>query len=214
MKATTYLRDHHRDIEHLLGQLRHAVDPDERRTHLQDLAMELGAHFVAEHEAFYPGSAEATGQYELIRQLYEEHAVVSYQLRRLLGMRYDDPGFVARVETLANVFEQHVRNEEAHLFRALETGVRADFLEDLGYETERRFERALQQDYDAGFAEDAADTSTIDRVLPSIRAARRVGRVLGSGAPPAASIVGQATRRAAAKSARLATPARGKRRVR
>jgi iron-sulfur cluster repair protein YtfE (RIC family) len=143
MKATALLKTQHEEVKSLFKQLE---QPNGRaRAIVEKLATSLAAHMVIEQELFYPAVLNADE--DLILESYEEHAVARFALKRLLKTDPADQAFQAKVTTLKELIDHHVREEEDDLFPKAEKAL-GDSSEALCQEMKARFEKSVQSGYE------------------------------------------------------------------
>jgi hypothetical protein len=165
MKATDLLRLQHREAAELLERLQGRLGYAEAEKVTKELATVLGAHMLVEQEIFYPALALALDDRKLIRESYEEHAEIADELRKLLGMAGNDPGFKAQVAKLRELIEQHVAEEETHHFRKAEPIIGEKQLEVYGGLMEARFDEGIELGYEVTTAEGAIEPDDVDHIL-------------------------------------------------
>jgi hypothetical protein len=146
MKATDLLVNQHHDIEQIENQLERA-DPGDRAALRQELARTLVAHTAIETEIFYPALMQAMGSTERLRESFEEHALQSFALKKLIGVRPDDPSFHAKLAVLRKLVAEHVREEENDLLPQSEGALGDARLEQLGDAMEIRFDAVFDHGY-------------------------------------------------------------------
>jgi hemerythrin superfamily protein len=133
MSAVRVLVGQHRAIAALFADV---VDETRRATRARGvarLAEELIAHMAAEEAVFYPTVRRALGaDCTTARRLCDEHLELRVQLRRLLETNVGHARFGDRLRELRDLFGQHVRAEETHLFPSVEATIRAADLDALG----------------------------------------------------------------------------------
>lgn len=112
MKATDLLEKQHRRAEAAFKKLE--AGKSDPAPILQQLADELTAHMVIEEKLFYPAVRKLAE--DMVFESFEEHAIASFALARLLSCDADDPRFKARVVALKELIEHHVEEEEEELF--------------------------------------------------------------------------------------------------
>lgn len=136
----------------------------------RDLARNLLAHAVIEREIFYPAVGEALGDDKMLREAFEEHDLVEFELRKLLGAltEEDDADFAAKLDVLCELVEHHVREEEFELLGRAELALGKERLSELGEQMKARFEEAHARDVEALLADLAGSAVP---VLGSERAA-------------------------------------------
>lgn len=158
MKATALLEQQHRKVRSLFKKLESGRS--EPGPILTELANDLVAHMVIEHEIFYP-AVEAV-DHDLISEAFEEHAMGEIALKRLLQTDPEDENFAARVTTCKELIEHHVKEEEEELFPKVEKKLGDERLEELGKLMKARFNEAREAGFETavpkGFARTLADS--------------------------------------------------------
>jgi hemerythrin superfamily protein len=139
VKATDLLSQQHRSVKALFKKL--ASGRGEPTELLEQLADQLAAHMLIEHELFYPAVAEVDEF--LIEEAFEEHALGEIAIKRLLSAQPDDESFKAKVTAAKELIEHHADEEEEELFPKVEKQLDSDRLKALGKEMKARFEEAL-----------------------------------------------------------------------
>jgi hemerythrin-like domain-containing protein len=157
MKATTLLEQQHRKVKALFKKLESGrSDP---LPLLHELANDLIAHMVIEHELFYP--AVQGIDRSLVTESFEEHSLAELALKRLLATDPEDESFKARVVATKELIEHHVEEEEEELFPKVERKLGEEQLELLGKKMKARFAEAKEEGFEAvaprGFARTLAD---------------------------------------------------------
>jgi len=145
MKATTLLEQQHRKVKALFKKL--SSGRSDPLPILQELADDLIAHMVIEHEIFYP--AVQGIDRSLVAESFEEHSLAELALKRLLATDPEDESFKARVTATKELIEHHVEEEEDDLFKKVEKKLSDEQLELLGKKMKARFAEAKE----AGFAD-------------------------------------------------------------
>jgi hemerythrin superfamily protein len=145
MKATSLLKQQHREVESLFQAIESGEG--ELLERVEDLADALVAHMAIEHELFYPAARDAAE--DLVLEAFEEHASAEVALKRLLATDLFDPSFKAKVLVLKELVLHHVEEEEGELFPKVEAALGDDANEELGAEMEALFEEALQEGHEA-----------------------------------------------------------------
>ncbi|WP_437278436.1 hemerythrin domain-containing protein [Sorangium sp. So ce375] len=128
MKATQLLKGQHREAERLfdlalsgMGDVRRATD---------ELTKHLLAHMLAEQVVLFPELLAI--EPDLIGGACEEHTVTRFEIRRVVGMAPEDPGFKARLVTLRELVTHHAEEEERDLLPKIEAELTDDTNERLG----------------------------------------------------------------------------------
>lgn len=145
MKATDLLEKQHRKVEAIFKKLEGGRSDNDAL--LTELANDLAAHMVIEQELFYPAAMAA--KEDLVLEAYEEHAVAEFALKRLLSKSSDDATFKAKLVTLKELIEHHVKEEEEELFPKVEKVIPAAELTALGKQMKARFDEVVESGYEA-----------------------------------------------------------------
>jgi hemerythrin-like domain-containing protein len=156
MKATALLESQHRKVEALFKKLENGrADPIAT---LEELANSLAAHMAIEQEIFYPRIKSVDA--DVVNESYEEHAVAELTLKRLLMTDPKEEAFLARVTTLKELIEHHVKEEEQELFPAVEKKLDEDELAQLGKAMKARFDEVFEAGFAAAVPKGMAKTSS------------------------------------------------------
>lgn len=145
MKATSLLEKQHRKVEAIFKKLEGGRS--EAAPLLTELANDIAAHMMIEQEIFYPAVREV--KEDLVLEAYEEHAVAEFALKRLLETKPSDETFLAKVTTLKELIDHHVKEEEDVLFPKVEKEIEEKLLTELGKQMKARFEEVLEEGYEA-----------------------------------------------------------------
>ena len=138
MKATQLLKDQHREVKELFGQVQNTDDAEERRDLMEQITERLQTHMMIEESIFYPAVQEVANSgknEEMVPEAYEEHHVVKLILDALPDVDPEDERFTAKMTVLSELVDHHVQEEEKELFTAAEK-LGNDRLEELGDEME------------------------------------------------------------------------------
>lgn len=165
MKATDLLREQHRQVDRLFRKLERRLGPRQFEEVVKDLATVLGAHMTVEQEMFYPACAEAMDDRTLVASFYEEHGQIAGQIRRLLSMPGEDPGYKLQIRVIKALYQRHVELEDRKLFAKAEPILGAKQLELLGGMMEARYEEAFELGHEVTIAEANYDLRDVDRIL-------------------------------------------------
>ena len=137
MKATILLEKQHRKVEALFKALE--TNRSKAQETVEELATNLAAHAAIEEEIFYPAVKKADK--EMVLESYEEHQLMAFALRRMVGTEPEDDSFPAKVKALKDVVEHHVREEESSVL----PGMRERLDEKRRAELGRRFAASRAQ---------------------------------------------------------------------
>lgn len=157
MKATTFLKQQHRNVETIFTKLEAAGS--DRASLLEQLANELVDHMVIEQDIFYPA---VRAHYEqIVGESLEEHAIAEVALKRLLRAGPEDSTFEFKLAALKEIVENHIDEEEETLFPSVEKALGEKALETLGAALKKAFTKAHRESFVAliprGFAKTSAD---------------------------------------------------------
>jgi hemerythrin superfamily protein len=144
MKATDLLEQQHRKVKAIFKKLEGGRG--DASALLRELADDLTAHMVIEHELFYP--AVISLDESLINESFEEHSLAELALKRLLATNPDDESFKAKVTALKELIEHHVEEEEKELFPKVEEAIDDDQLKTLGKAMKTRFGEAVAEGHE------------------------------------------------------------------
>ena len=145
MKATDLLEKQHRRAEACFKKLE--AGKGDPAPVLKQLADELTAHMMIEETIFYPAIRRVDE--DMVFESFEEHAIASFALARLLSCEPTDQRFQARVTALKELIEHHVEEEEEELFPAVEKKIAGDALEELGAEMKAAFDAQVARGYES-----------------------------------------------------------------
>ena len=155
MKATELLEKQHRKVEAIFKKLESGrSDPAPL---LKELADSLAAHMAIEQDIFYP-AIRSTNE-DLVGESFEEHAVAELALKRLLSVAPSADSFDAKVTTLKELIQHHVKEEEEELFPSVEKKLGVERLESLGKEMKTAFDAAVDRGFMALVPKSMASTT-------------------------------------------------------
>jgi len=157
MKATEYLAQQHKKVKAAFKRLEHGRG--DARGILTELASDLAAHMVIEHELFYP--AVVALDESMVSESFEEHALGEIALKRLLAADPADDAFQAKVTAVKELIAHHADEEETDLFPKVEATMDDAQLKELGKAMKARFTEARaagwEQIYPRGAGRTLAD---------------------------------------------------------
>ncbi|EYF03604.1 hemerythrin domain-containing protein [Chondromyces apiculatus] len=204
MKATELLKTQHKEVDALFEKIKEAK-PEEARGLVEQLATSLVAHSNIEKEIFYPSVRNALEDAKL-HEAYDEHALVEFQLQKLLTTAPGDESFHARCDVLKEVVTHHVKEEEKEMFPQIEQRVGEEQLEQMGQQMEMRFEQIRQDDIHALLA-----TAVQEAVAEAMPGTQRKGRAKATTRKPGATTRATRTTRGKAVTGTASRGAGGKR---
>jgi len=131
----------HRAIEELFTAFEEAGEHSHqiRRALVDRMITELTVHAAIEETIFYPvARAVDPGSVSDVLESLEEHHVVAWQLRELVGMEPQHERFAAKVAVMMENVRHHIEEEEDEtLFPAVRTHIPAPRLVELGRRLQR-----------------------------------------------------------------------------
>jgi hemerythrin superfamily protein len=154
MKATELLTQQHKKAKAAFKRLESGRG--DAAEVLSELASDLAAHMVIEHELFYPRVIELDES--MIEESFEEHALGEIALKRLLSIDPSAPDFAAKVTAVKELIEHHADEEEEELFPKVEKAVGDDENKALGKAMKARFEEAKSMGFEGLFPQGASRT--------------------------------------------------------
>jgi hemerythrin superfamily protein len=131
----------HREVEQMFAELEPLsratgdAERSRRRDLLDQVTIELVRHSVAEEAEVYPAVKEKVSDAEAERAK-QEHAEAEQTMKRLEGLRPDDPSFDTELATLMREIREHVAEEEGQMFPHMRQVFSQDELVDLGRRVE------------------------------------------------------------------------------
>jgi hemerythrin superfamily protein len=136
----TKLKDDHQSVSSVLQQLAQTTTTDamKRKTLFSELKHSLTRHSEAEEATFYSVLRQHDETRDLIRDAQQEHQRIATLLHQLDRMDTNDPQWGGTLQTLKNLVEHHVHEEEGQVFVRARQLLPAGQAEDLG----RQFEQA------------------------------------------------------------------------
>jgi hemerythrin superfamily protein len=154
MKATELLTQQHKKVKAAFKRLEGGRG--DARAILEELATDLAAHMVIEHELFYPRVRELDEH--MVQESFEEHALAELALKRLLATDPEDAGFRAKVTAVKELVEHHADEEEEDLFPKVDAALEEAEHRALGKTMKARFGEAQAQGYEQLFPRGMAKT--------------------------------------------------------
>jgi hemerythrin-like domain-containing protein len=133
----TVLIDDHRRVQELLGRVKAATDPAQRREFAEEMTIELVRHSVAEEMHVYPEIRDnlPDGERRVEKEL-ADHERIEKLLKELERAEATSPEFVNLVSKVDTEFRQHIEDEESNLFPELARQLSPERLVDLGRKVE------------------------------------------------------------------------------
>jgi hemerythrin superfamily protein len=154
MKATELLTQQHKKVKAAFKRLEGGRG--DARAILEELATDLAAHMVIEHELFYPRVRSLDER--MVQESFEEHALAELALKRLLSTDPEEPGFRAKVTAVKELVEHHADEEEEDLFPKVDEALDEAEHRELGKTMKARFGEAQAEGYGQLFPRGMAKT--------------------------------------------------------
>jgi hemerythrin superfamily protein len=146
--AVALLKADHKQLRHLLEQLKEAQGASGRREKLLAQVEEiLKTHTTIEEEIFYPAFRDVAvtkRDRQLFHEALEEHHAVDTILPEVAGAKAEPDVFAARAKVLKEIVEHHAEEEESDMFPRARQLLPAAELRRLGAEMAAR-KRSLQR---------------------------------------------------------------------
>ena len=155
-KATALLEKQHREVEKLFAALESANGNAKPLVH--ELATKLLGHMVIEEKLFYPAALPV--KEGLVLEGYEEHVVTRFALERLLAGSPKDRSFMAKVKTLKDIIESHVKEEEGELFPKFERATPGKDQRELGAKMKQLFDETVAAGWQKTLAAEGPNVAT------------------------------------------------------
>jgi len=128
----------HREVEGLIGQIRGAATPEERRDLADAMIAELVRHSVAEEMHVYPAMREHLPDGDAaVEHDIAEHKEIESTLKELEGADAADDDFIRLIGQLEETLSDHVDDEESEQFPRLRQAVPSSELVELAQKVER-----------------------------------------------------------------------------
>ena len=146
MNALELLRKDHSFVRDLFNQFEHITAPEKRADKFAQIRRELYLHCRAEEEIFYPALKAMDGDGpRLVLAAIKEHQEIDDLLMRASRLKLHNKGFDSQFETLTELVDTHLAQEEGEIFRFAEENCSPKQLEEIGAEIDAR-RRTLDQE--------------------------------------------------------------------
>ena len=116
MNIQDVIRMDHNKVNMLFMQIDNSNDPKQIEEYFAQIYKDLSVHSEAEEQVVYPAVRPFYGD---TQELYDEQAEMKTMLEEIKSMSSSDSNFKAKVETLKNAVQEHVRQEENDMFMAI-----------------------------------------------------------------------------------------------
>lgn len=127
------LEHDHREVEQMFSEYEQATDPQEKRTLVDRIIIELVRHSEAEEQAVYPMiRTHIENGDSIVEHEIDEHSQAERLMKDLDGMDPNDPQFGVLMQQLMTAIKEHVDEEENVVFPQFRQTVSADELDKLG----------------------------------------------------------------------------------
>lgn len=169
----------HREVERMFAELEalHGIETHEARQRRKDLTdqvtIELVRHSVAEEADVYPAVKKKVSESEA-EHAKEEHAEAERTMKRLEGLKPDEPEFEAQLALLMHEVREHVAEEESEMFPHMRSVFTEEELVDLGRKVESTKKIAPTRPHPSAPDEPPGDkllgpvTSLLDRMRDAV----------------------------------------------
>lgn len=116
MNIQDVIRMDHSKVSILFTEIENSNDPKKIEEYFAQIYKDLSVHSEAEEQVVYPAVRAFYGD---TQELYDEQAEMKTMLAEIKSMNPSDSNFKAKVETLKNAVQEHVRQEEDEMFMAI-----------------------------------------------------------------------------------------------
>ncbi|BAZ31536.1 Hemerythrin HHE cation binding region [Cylindrospermum sp. NIES-4074] len=130
MNIQDVIRLDHNKVNILFTELQQSNDPQKIQEYFGQIYKDLSAHAEAEEEVVYPRVRAFYGQ-DNTQELYDEQGEMKRRLEEIKAISASAPEFKDRVRQLADIVNDHVREEESTLFAAIRNNLSSDQTEEL-----------------------------------------------------------------------------------
>lgn len=140
MDALDLLKDDHRRVEKLLGEMESTSETDasKREELFRRFTAEMQTHEIIEEELLYPALKDHPKAREVVLEGYEEHHVVDTILNELNDVPFDDETWAAKFSVMKENVEHHIEEEEEDMFEKAEDIFDSKELDQLGARMQQR----------------------------------------------------------------------------
>lgn len=114
MDPLSILVDQHKSIRSLLEAVK--KPGPERTKRIERLHSELDLHMYLEESHLYPALENYDSLKSQVFTFWKEHERIREELQALHSVHQDEHAFRGRRSRLSSFFEEHVREEESHVF--------------------------------------------------------------------------------------------------
>lgn len=128
----------HREMIELLGEIKHATDPAQRRDLADTLIAEVMRHAVAEEMYVYPAvEAGVPNGAEQVEHDKEEHQEIVELMKQIEGIDASDQAFMTCIQQLEAQLRHHADDEETEQFPQLRAHFGSGQLVELGEKVQK-----------------------------------------------------------------------------
>jgi len=142
MEVTKLLKKDHARVKRLLKEYEEIGEKsyDKKQEYFDILYAEIDTHSKVEEELLYPRANQirSTEMQDLVKESYEEHAVVKNLLEELKGMSPQDEQFDAKLKVMGENVTHHADEEESEFFPLFIEKVSLQERDALGLKLEER----------------------------------------------------------------------------
>lgn len=131
MNAIDILKQQHKEVLHLIQEIKKTDDSSEKQELFDRCADALALHFCLEEQSFYPAVNNDKTE-DMLLEAVEEHLAAKRVLADLLDCPVDDKSFPAKLEVLEVTVQHHITEEEQQMFPQLQKSFGPKKLDSLG----------------------------------------------------------------------------------
>lgn len=144
MNAIDLLEEQHKEVLHLIQELKNTEDSPEKQELFEQCADALSLHLLLEEQSFYPAVRNDKTE-EMLLEAVEEHLAAKRVLADLLDCPVDDKSFPAKLEVLEVTVKHHINEEEQRMFPELRKNLGPKKLDSLGNDLQEAEDDLLGQ---------------------------------------------------------------------
>lgn len=144
MQIFALLKADHAEVKALLKKITESGGTKTRQRFFQRLKPALLAHAHAEEKTLYQALLQHDQTTDIALEAAVEHEIVERLLDDMSDIALRADQFSARCKVLRELFEHHVREEEAHVFKAARKALTKSQLQELSIQFEAAKERQVQ----------------------------------------------------------------------
>ncbi len=116
MDKLEILLTQHREIRKLLREAVRPKSPADRVRALEEARSEIDFHTYLEESSVYPILEDYDSLKRQVYGFWREHEKIHQELHAVLSIHQQEELFQEKLSSLIALFEEHVREEEVHIF--------------------------------------------------------------------------------------------------